>query len=156
MAGDRREPVWYDDFDLADGFAYDRWGLRFSWRPGTPTAIFRLEGVARTVTGPDAGALTPLSVTLAATPTTDRFGTGTGGDLGSDQYPASRFEQSLAVGGRSPPRLGATVARGRHRDRSWGPRNWRVAFTLGDLQAEHAQLYFVGVRSGRARARLPP
>ena len=31
-----------------------------------------------------------------------------------------------------------------HRDRSWGPRNWRVAFTLGDLQSEHAQLYFVG------------
>ena len=66
------------------------------------------------MTGPDAGALTPLSVTLAATPTTDRFGTGTGGDLGSDQYPASRFEQSLAVSGTvTRRRLGATGARGR-------------------------------------------
>ena len=104
----------YDDFDLADGFAYDRWGLRFSWRPGTPAATFRLEGVARTVTGPDAGALTPLSVMLAATPTTDRFGTGTGGDLGSDQYPASRFEQSLGGRGNGHGRRpGATGARGR-------------------------------------------
>src|SRR3954451_19330496 len=31
-----------------------------------------------------------------------------------------------------------------HRDRSWGPRNWQVTFTLGDLQSEDAQLYFVG------------
>jgi hypothetical protein len=134
-----------EDFDLADGFAYDRWGLRFSWRPGTPSATFRLEGVARTVTGPDAGALTPLSVTLAATPTTDRFGTGTGGDVGSDEYPASRFEQSLAVSGTITAGGPAQPVRAAgHRDRSWGPRDWRVAFTLGDLQAEHAQLYFVG------------
>ena len=135
----------YDDFDLADGFGYDRWGLRFSWRPGTPAATFRLEGVARTVTGPDAGALTPLSVMLAATPTTDRFGTGTGGDLGSDEYPANRFEQSLAVSGTLTAGGPARPVRAAgHRDRSWGPRNWRVAFTLGDLQGEHAQLYFVG------------
>ena len=24
----------YDDFDLADGMAYDRFGLDFGWRPG--------------------------------------------------------------------------------------------------------------------------
>ena len=33
---------------------------------------------------------------------------------------------------------------GAHRDRSWGPREWRQAFTLGDLQAGDRQLYFVG------------
>ena len=37
-----------------------------------------------------------------------------------------------------------TVRAAGHRDRSWGPRNWRVTFTLGDLQSEGAQLYFVG------------
>jgi hypothetical protein len=134
----------YEDFDLADGFAYDRWGLQFGWRPGTPAA-FHFDGVARTVSGPDAGALTPLSVGLESTPTTDRFGTGTGDDVGNDAYPASRFEQSLAVGGTVT--AGGPARRVRaagHRDRSWGPRNWRVAFTLGDLQSEQAQLYFVG------------
>ena len=64
----------HDDFDLTDGVVYDRWGLRFGWRPGEPAATFHFDGVARTVTGADAGALTPLSVTLEATPTTDRFG----------------------------------------------------------------------------------
>jgi hypothetical protein len=135
----------YDDFDLTEGFAYDRWGLRLGWRPGTAASSFDFEGVVRTVAGPDAGALVPLAVRLEATPTTGRFGTGTGADVGSVAYPASRFEQSLAVtgsvtaGGPSLP-----VRAAGHRDRSWGPRNWRVAFTLGDLQAEHAQLYFVG------------
>ena len=101
----------YDDFDLTDGFAYDRWGLRFGWRPGAPAATFHFDGVARTVSGPDAGALTPLSVSLDATPTTERFGTGTGDDVGNDAYPASRFEQSLAVAGhRHRGRTGATRA----------------------------------------------
>ena len=143
--GTEETRLCFDDFDLADGMAYDRWGLRFGWCPGSPTARFEFDGSVRTVTGPDAGGLVPLSVRLEATPTTDRFGTGTGHDVGSETYPASRFEQSVAVGG--------TVAFGNevrdvraagHRDRSWGPRDWRVAFTLGDLQAEHAQLYFVG------------
>ena len=97
------------------------------------------------MSGPDAGALTPLSVRLDATPTTDRFGTGTGDDVGNDAYPASRFEQSLAVAGTVTAGGPARPVRAAgHRDRSWGPRNWRVAFTLGDLQSEHAQLYFVG------------
>lgn len=135
----------YEDFDLTDGAAYDRWGLKFGWRPGTPAAAFSFDGVARTVSGPDAGALTPLSVSLEATPTTDQFGTGTGDDVGSAAYPASRFEQSLAVTGSiAAGGVHQTVRAAGHRDRSWGPRNWRVAFTLGDLQAEHAQLYFVG------------
>ena len=90
---------------------------------------------------------------LAATPTTDRFGTGTGGDLGSDQYPASRFEQSLAVAGRSPPAARRDrCARPGTATGPWGPRNWRVTFTLGDLQAENAQLYFVGAPQPGERA----
>jgi hypothetical protein len=87
----------------------------------------------------------PIALDLRATPTTEVFGTGTGNDLGSEAYPASRFEQSMAVTG--TVRIGdetRSVRAAGHRDRSWGPRNWRVTFTLGDLQSEDAQLYFVG------------
>jgi hypothetical protein len=146
--------VWYgteetrlrfDDFDLADGMAYDRFGLRFGWTPGDPVAAFGYDGIVRVVTGLGAGGFVPIALDLAATPTTEVFGTGTGNDLGSEQYPASRFEQSMAVTG--AVRIGddaRSVRAAGHRDRSWGPRNWRVTFTLGDLQSEGAQLYFVG------------
>ena len=139
----------YDDFDLTDGMAYDRFGLRFGWRPddqaGDPRGRFGYDGIVRVVTGAGAGGFVPIALDLSATPTTEVFGTGTGNDLGSEQYPASRFEQSMAVTG--TVRIGddtRSVRAAGHRDRSWGPRNWRVTFTLGDLQSEGAQLYFVG------------
>lgn len=132
-------------FDLADRMHYDQWGLRFGWRPGDPAARFEFDGIVRTITGSGAGAFIPMSIDLAATPTTDRFGTGTGSDLGSEQYPAARFEQSMQVEGTvTIDGVMHPIRAAGHRDRSWGPRNWRVAFTLGDLQAEDAQLYFVG------------
>jgi hypothetical protein len=146
--------VWYgteetrlrfDDFELANGMAYDRFGLRFGWSPAEPAARFTYDGNVRVVTGAGAGGFVPLALELAASPTTEVFGTGTGNDLGSEQYPASRFEQSMAVTG--TVRIGddtRSVRAAGHRDRSWGPRNWRVTFTLGDLQSEDAQLYFVG------------
>jgi hypothetical protein len=97
------------------------------------------------VTGAGAGGFTPLSIALDATPTTERIGTGTGSDLGSEQYPAARFEQSMRVDGTvTIDGASHAIRAAGHRDRSWGPRNWRVAFTLGDLQSEDAQLYFVG------------
>jgi hypothetical protein len=134
----------YDDFDLGDGMAYDRWGLTFAWRPGAP-ARFAFDGVVRVVTGPGVGGFVPVVLALEATPTTPRFGTGTGDDVGSATYPASRFEQSMAVEGTlTVDGVTRPVRAAGHRDRSWGPRNWRVAFTLGDLQSEDAQLYFVG------------
>jgi hypothetical protein len=145
--------VWYgteetrlrlDDFDLADGMAYDRFGLHFAWEAGEP-ATFTYDGIVREVTGVGAGGFVPVTLELAATPTTERYGTGTGNDLGSERYPASRFEQSMGVTG--TVRIGHethTVRAAGHRDRSWGPRNWRVTFTLGDLQSRDAQLYFVG------------
>jgi hypothetical protein len=146
--------VWYgteetrlrfDDFELGDGMAYDRFGLRFGWRPGDPAAAFTYHGIVREVTGAGAGGFVPVALDLDATPTTEVFGTGTGNDVGSEEYRASRFEQSMAVTGtaRIGGRAHAVRAAG-HRDRSWGPRNWRVTFTLGDLQSEGAQLYFVG------------
>ena len=33
----------YDDFDLSEGLAYDRWGLRLGWRPGTAASSFDFE-----------------------------------------------------------------------------------------------------------------
>jgi hypothetical protein len=150
--------VWYgteetrlrvDDFDFANGMAYERFGLRFGWRPdreaGDQAARFAYDGIVRVITGDGAGGFVPVALDLDATPTTEVFGTGTGKDLGSEQYPASRFEQSMAVTG--TVRVGddtRSVRAAGHRDRSWGPRNWRVTFTLGDLQSEGAQLYFVG------------
>ncbi len=131
-------------FDVTDGMRYDRWGLRFGWRPGDPSA-FEFEGIVRAITGSNSGAFVPASITLHAAPTTERFGTGPGHDIGSEQYPAARFEQSMRVDG-TVTIDGTThaIRAAGHRDRSWGPRDWRVAFTLGDLQAEDAQLYFVG------------
>ena len=135
----------FDDFDLADAMAYDRFGLRLAWRTGDPAATFEYDGIVRVVTGPDAGGFVPLSLHVDATPTTERHGTGTGNDVGSEQYPASRFEQSMAVAGTvSVDGASSALRAAGHRDRSWGPRNWRVTFTLGDLQSEGAQLYFVG------------
>ena len=135
----------FTHFDLADGMSYERWGLRFAWRPGDPAATFEFDGIVRTITAPNAGAFVPVSIALDATPTTERFGTGTGHDVGSAAYPASRFEQSMRVDGTlTVDGTTCPIRAAGHRDRSWGPRNWRVAFTLGDLQSEDAQLYFVG------------
>lgn len=136
-----------DDFDLAAGVAYDKWALRFAWQADPPLRGGRLRfaGVLRVLTGPDAGSLAPISFDLEVTATTDCFGTGTGDDRGRGEFAASRFEQSLAVdgifteGGRT---IGIRSAA--HRDRSWGPRNWRQAFALGDVQSSAGQLYFVG------------
>jgi hypothetical protein len=72
-------------------------------------------------------------------------GSGGGPDKSATPHPADRFEQSLTASGtvvvddaRHEVRAGA------HRDRSWGPREWRILFTLGDVQGEDRQLYFVG------------
>jgi len=137
----------FDDLDLTAGFDYDKWALRFAWQADPPLrgGRLRFEGVPRVLTGPDAGSLAPISFDLAATATTDCFGTGTGDDRGRGEFVASRFEQSLAVSGSLTEGKRTVRIRGAgHRDRSWGPRNWRQAFSLGDVQSAAGQLYFVG------------
>jgi hypothetical protein len=135
-------------FDLTDGATYDAWGLRFGWTPTDPLhrAVFHLDGVTRVRSGPRSGALVPVSIELAASATTPCFGTGTGHEPDErPQFPASRFEQSVAltgtltVDGHTRP-----ISCPGHRDRSWGPRTWQVAFALGDLQGRDLQLYFAG------------
>lgn len=136
-----------DHLDLADGVAYDRWGLRFAWQPEAPFAHsrFAFAGTALARSGPDAGARLPLAVDLACTATAAPHGTGIGPDDERTAHPTGRFEQSLAVTGTvvvdGTPHA---VRAGAHRDRSWGPRDWRQMFTMGDLQSEGRQLYFVG------------
>jgi hypothetical protein len=136
-----------DDLVLADGVVYDKWGLRFGWEPLAPLAgaRFTFEGTLLARSGAAAGAHVPVAVELSCAATAEPVGTGTGDDDRQSPYAANRFEQpfvssgTVAVDGdRRAVRAGA------HRDRSWGPREWRQAFTLGDLQADDRQLYFVG------------
>jgi len=137
----------FDDLDLTDGVAYDKWGLRFAWQPDPPLAgarfTFERECLARS--GPRAGVHLPVSIELSCRSTGDCVGTSGGDDDRKSPYEAMRFEQSLETTGRvavdGEPHA---VRAGAHRDRSWGPREWRQTFSLGDLQAPGRQLYFVG------------
>ena len=137
----------FDDFDLSGGVAYDKWALRFAWRPEVPLvdAHFTVDGTFLTRSGPDAGAHVAVSIDLACRSTGVCVGTGTGDDAFRSAYQDGRFEQpfeatgAVVVGGRRQ-----TIRAGAHRDRSWGPREWRQTFTLGDIQSEDRQLYFVG------------
>ncbi|MDT3439357.1 MULTISPECIES: hypothetical protein [unclassified Pseudofrankia] len=144
-----------DHVDLAAGHSYDRWALRFGWRPELPLAgaHFTFAGTLLTRSGADTGAQVPVSIDLTCAATSERVGAAPSADT---SYPADRFEQSLrasgtvVVGGDARP-----VRAGAHRDRSWGPREWRLPFAIGDLQGGDRQLYFVGSpRHGRGSGYL--
>ena len=113
----------FDDLDLDDGVAYDRWGLRFGWRPDPPLeerASPSLPMPSRS--GADAGAYVPVSVDLRCTATGRAVRTGSGDDDERSAHETGRLEQPLeasgtvVVGGRRHD-----VTAGAHRDRSWGP-----------------------------------
>jgi hypothetical protein len=141
----------FDDFELAEGLAYDRWGMQFAWRPDPSLsgARFSFEGSLLARTGPNAGAWVPVSIDLRCQATTACEGTRSGSAADASSYPIDRFEQSLQATGRLVVD-GETreVHAGAHRDRSWGPREWRVAFVLGDLQGGGRQLYFACPSAG--------
>ena len=138
----------FDDLDLTDGVAYDKWGLRFAWQPDPPLAgaRFTFERDCLVRSGPRAGAHLPLSIDLACRSTGDCVATSGGDDdERTSPYEAMRLEQSLeAAGCVLVDGESHGVRAGAHRDRSWGPREWRQTFSLGDLQAPGRQLYFVG------------
>ncbi|MBL7491100.1 hypothetical protein I6A60_27730 [Frankia sp. AgB1.9] len=133
-----------DHVDLAAGPAYDQWGLRFGWQPRPPLvgAHFTCAGTFLTRSGSGSGAYVPVSIDLVCASTSDCISAAPAADTA---YPTGRFEQSMtasgtvSVGGRR-----WQVRAGAQRDRSWGPREWRVPFAIGDLQGEDRQLYFVG------------
>jgi hypothetical protein len=147
----------YQDLELDDGMSYDKWALQFGWEPKPPLkgARFTTSGSFLARSGPKAGAIVPASIDLICTATSECFGTGAGKDDGVSSYPTARFEQSMEVTG-TVTVAGQThaVNAGGHRDRSWGPREWRQAFALGDVQSQDGQLYFVGQPSGRGMAYL--
>ena len=137
----------YDDIDLSEGVAYDRWGLRFAWRPDPPLegARFTFDGSFLERSGTDSGAYVPVSVDVGCRATSGVVGTGTGDDGRQSPYEASRFEQTADVEGTvTVDGTEHGVRAGGQRDRSWGPREWRLQFTLGDVQGGDRQLYFVG------------
>jgi hypothetical protein len=139
----------FGDLDFSSqGVAYDKWALRFAATADQPlrTGQFGFEGVGLVRSGPDTGARVPFAVDLTYEATVPVHDTGVGSDDESrTAYPTGRFEQSLdahgsvAVGGSTH-----AVRAGAHRDKSWGPRDWRHNFAIGDIQAEDRQLYFVG------------
>jgi hypothetical protein len=137
----------YGHFELAKGVAYDRWGIRFSWQPDEPLGAgrFTFDGFALARSGPRSGMRVPLSIDLAYAPSAKPHGTGIGPDEDQTAYPTGRFEQSLSATG-TVTVDGRThrVRAGAHRDKSWGPREWRQMFSMGDLQWPDRQLYFVG------------
>jgi len=133
-------------FDTAKGLTFDRWALRCGWLPGTPLedGRFTFEGDLLVRSGPRAGDYVPVSVDLAYRATAAPVPTGTGHDDRVSPYAASRFEQMLSAEGTvTVGGVEHAVHAGAHRDRSWGPREWRHLFTLGDLQSADRQLYFV-------------
>ncbi len=139
-----------DDLDLEMGAAYDKWALRFAWHPDPPLQGGRFVFEASCPARPDAStagtAVTyaPISIDFACTATGPCFGT-VHGDEQESTYRRSRFEQSLrATGTVTVGDTSYAVQAGAHRDRSWGPRDWRIAFTMGDVQSGDRQLYFVG------------
>ncbi|MCA2244772.1 hypothetical protein JF781_20650 [Mycobacterium sp. WUMAC-067] len=137
----------YADIAFDDGVAYDKWGLTFSSRDeqALSSGHLSIAGTALVRSGPQTGARVPLSVELDYAATGPLHGTGIGPDEGLTRYATGRFEQSLSakgfvtVGDQSH-----AVRAGAHRDKSWGPRDWRKSFAMGDLQTQRRQLYFVG------------
>jgi hypothetical protein len=137
----------FTDLDLSHGVGYDRYALQFGWQPDPPLdrARFTFDGTLLARTGDTAGVHVPVTIDLACRATHPPIPTGTGDDERRSPYEALRFEQPLEASGRVVvgDRQHA-VGAGAHRDKSWGPRDWRQAFTLGDIQAGGRQLYFVG------------
>ena len=137
----------YGDLDRSDGVAYDRWGLRFAYRPTEPLQRGRvtIEGMGLVRSGPREGSRVPVSVELDLEARTPCYTTGAGRDDGLSTFPVSRFEQSMAASGSVS--VGGAVTSlecPAHRDRSWGPRTWQFPFMLGDLQSADRQIYFAG------------
>jgi hypothetical protein len=140
--------VSFDHFDFSRGVAYDRWGLRFASRDDEPftSGRFAFESFGLVRSGPDAGARVPFSIDLHYGAAGDVHGSGHSAvDEAKTSFPIGRFEQPLSaegtvvVGDRT-----FSVRAGAHRDKSWGPRDWRNEFVIGDLQGEDRELYFVG------------
>jgi len=136
------------DLDFSRGAAYDKWALAFASRHAEAfeTGRFTFAAVGLVRSGPDAGARVPFSIDLAYRAAGAVHGSGhSESDTAKTSFPIGRFEQPLVAAGTVT--VGTkqfSVRAGAHRDKSWGPRDWRVEFVIGDLHGDDRELYFVG------------
>jgi len=134
-------------------FAYERFGLAFSWEPRAPLRAgrFRFAGFGRVLSGPRAGLLLPVGADLEveALGAAHSLGRARAPGHESERYPASRFEQPIAVRGTLAAGGVERAFSGRgERDHSWGPRHWNLEWTFLVLNGEDLRLQC-------AEARLP-
>jgi hypothetical protein len=133
--------------------AYERFGLAFSWEPSAPLRAgrFRFSGFGRVLSGPRTGLVLPLGADLEveALGAAHSLGRARAPGHESERYPASRFEQPIALRGalRAGGSERAFEGRG-ERDHSWGPRHWNLEWTFLVLNGEALRLQC-------AEARLP-
>jgi hypothetical protein len=134
-------------------FAYQRFGLSFSWEPSAPLRAGRLRfsGFGRVLSGPRAGLVLPVGADLEveALGAAHSLGRARAPGHESERHPASRFEQPIALRGtlRAGGRERAFAGRG-ERDHSWGPRHWNLEWTFLVLNGPDLRLQC-------AEARLP-
>jgi len=141
------------DWDLSR-LAYDRFGLRCTWNVEAPLEAGHLSvaGFGRVVAGKRAGMILPVGVDLAVRalgpPHSHGRSVAPGHGAGA-AYPASRFEQPIAVEGTMRVGGEARTFSGRgERDHSWGPRHWNLEWTFLVLNGERVRLQC-------AEARIP-
>jgi hypothetical protein len=138
------------DLDQAR-LGYDRWGLCFSWEVSAPllSGWLRVEGFGRVLAGPRTGMILPVRVDLEieAIGPPHSGGRATAAGHASERFPASRFEQPIAVRGTLAVGGTAYELHGRgERDHSWGPRYWNLEWTFLALNGEHLRLQCVDAR----------
>jgi hypothetical protein len=139
--------------DAQTVFAYEGFGLSFSWEATTPLRSGRLRfaGFGRVITGPRAGMILPLGADLRveAIGAAHSLGRARAPGHESERFPASRFEQPIALTGslRAGEMERPFAGRG-ERDHSWGPRHWNLEWTFLVLNGEHLRLQC-------AEARIP-
>jgi hypothetical protein len=134
-------------------FAYQRWGLGFSWEPDAPLrrGRFRFSGFGRVLSGPRCGLILPVGADLCveALGAAHSMGRARAPGHESERFPASRFEQPIAL--RGTLRAGGVEqpfeGRG-ERDHSWGPRHWNLEWTFLVLNGDDLRLQC-------AEARIP-
>lgn len=84
-------------------FAYQRWGLGFSWKPDAPlrSGRFRFSGFGRVLSGPRSGLILPVGADLLieALGAAHSMGRARAPGHESERFPASRFEQPIALRG---------------------------------------------------------
>jgi hypothetical protein len=130
---------------------FDGWGLRVAWEPKRALleGTLSIAGRARTISGPRAGRMVDVDVTVEVTAAGVPHSTGQGNVEGheSEGYDARRFEQPIdaAVTVTTDGVTERYDGRG-ERDHSWGPRAWNIEWTFFAVSRPERRLQFVEVR----------